>query len=118
MYDVITIGSASRDAFVKSEAFEVHVNDHQVSEGCFPLGAKIEVQDLLLETGGGATNAAVTFTAYGFYVGTTGNVNVVTSRGNTVLFTGVPAGTIIPLCISSVRATNTTASTIVGFGSQ
>ena len=65
-----------------------------------------------------STNAAVTFTAFGFYVGTTGNVNVVTSRGTTVLFQAVPAGQIIPLCISSVRATSTTASNIIGFGSQ
>lgn len=70
MHDVITIGAATRDAFVKSNAFEVHVKDHQEIEACFPLGAKVEVDDLLLETGGGATNAAVTFARLGHKVAT------------------------------------------------
>ncbi len=63
MYDVITIGSATRDIFVKSAAFDIHEDSHvdTTVEGCFPLGAKIELEDLVLETGGGATNAAVTF---------------------------------------------------------
>lgn len=63
MYDVITIGSATRDIFVKSASFDVHQEAHVDTslEGCFPLGAKIELDDLVLETGGGATNAAVTF---------------------------------------------------------
>lgn len=63
MYDVITIGSATRDIFVKSAALDVHQEAHEDTplEGCFPLGAKIELDDLVIETGGGATNAAVTF---------------------------------------------------------
>lgn len=72
MYDVITIGSATRDVFVKSTALEVHLKDHSATsmEGCFPLGAKIEVDDLIPETGGGATNAAVTFGRLGLRVAT------------------------------------------------
>lgn len=65
-----------------------------------------------------STNAATKLTAFGFYVGATGDVNVVTGRGNTVLFKAVPTGTIIPQIISGVRATNTTATQIVGFGPQ
>ncbi len=63
MLDVITIGSATRDIFVRSGAFDVHQDAHVDTsvEGCFPLGAKIELDDLVFETGGGATNAAVTF---------------------------------------------------------
>lgn len=55
-------------------------------------------------------------TAFGFYVGVTGNVAVVTSRGTGVTFTAVPAGEIIPLAISKVMSTGTTATNIVGFG--
>jgi hypothetical protein len=47
------------------------------------------------------------------YVGTTGNVSVVTSQGTTVLFTAVPAGAVIPVRVIGVRSTDTTASTIV-----
>lgn len=47
------------------------------------------------------------------YVGTTGNVAVVTVGGQTVTFTGVPAGTVLPIRCTKVNATNTTASTIL-----
>jgi hypothetical protein len=47
------------------------------------------------------------------YVGTTGNVNVVTSQGTTVLFTAVPAGAVIPVRVIGVLSTSTTASTLV-----
>lgn len=50
-----------------------------------------------------------------FYVGGTGgDVSVITDRNQTVTFTGVPAGTIIPLKIVRVRSTSTTATGIVG----
>lgn len=51
----------------------------------------------------------------GFYVGTTGNVSVVTAGGTTVTFTAVPAGAVIPLRVQTIRSTSTTASNIVGF---
>jgi len=47
------------------------------------------------------------------YVGTTGNVNVVTSQGTTVLFAAVPAGAVIPVRVIGVNSTSTTASTLV-----
>lgn len=55
-------------------------------------------------------------TAFGFYVGTTGNLQVVTQKGTTVLFTALPAGVIVPLAVSKFQTTNTTASNIVAFG--
>ena len=68
MYDVVTIGAATRDVFVKSTAFEIHEGSHppESLEGCFPLGAKIEIDDLVATTGGGATNAATTFARLGY----------------------------------------------------
>jgi hypothetical protein len=72
-----------------------------------------------------STNAAVrNITAMGFYVGGTSgqakDINVVTSRGKTVLFKAVPVGTSIPLIICAVRTTNTTLTglQLVGYGPQ
>lgn len=48
------------------------------------------------------------------YVGTTGDINVVDALGNTVLFTSVPAGSILPIRCLQVLSTNTTASNIIG----
>jgi hypothetical protein len=47
------------------------------------------------------------------YVGTAGNVNVYDKDGTAVLFTGVTAGTVLPIRAGGVASTNTTASTIV-----
>lgn len=47
------------------------------------------------------------------YVGTTGNVKVNTAQGDTVTFTGVPAGAVIPVQVTRVWATGTTASNMV-----
>lgn len=52
---------------------------------------------------------------YGFYVGGTGDVAVVCDAGNTVVFTAVPAGTIIPLLFTRIKSTGTTATNIVRF---
>jgi len=60
MFDVITFGSATRDVFLRSKAMELH-KEHGVEEACFPFGAKINIEDIVFETGGGATNCAVTF---------------------------------------------------------
>ena len=67
MLDVITIGSATRDVYLKSEGFEIrkHADSPTGVEQCFPLGVKIEVKDIVFTTGGGGTNAAVTFARQG-----------------------------------------------------
>lgn len=51
--------------------------------------------------------------AVGLYVGATGNVTVTTAAGSTVTFPSVPAGAILPVQCRQVRATGTTASSIV-----
>lgn len=48
------------------------------------------------------------------YVGGGGDVSVVTAGGDTVTFAGVQAGTILPVQISRVRSTGTTATNLVG----
>jgi len=68
MLDIITIGGATRDTFLISDAF-VAIHSKTFSSGtgeCLNLGDKIELDDLILTTGGGATNSAVTFARLGF----------------------------------------------------
>jgi len=63
MFDVITIGSATRDVFLMSRNFKLlHQNKS--------AGAKIEVEKVIFSTGGGATNAAVTFSRQGLKTAT------------------------------------------------
>lgn len=47
------------------------------------------------------------------YVGGAGNVAVVTSLGTAVTFTAVPAGSYIDVLVSQVKATGTTATSMV-----
>lgn len=48
-------------------------------------------------------------------VGTAGDVKVTDIRGNDVTFVGVLAGETLPIWVSKVKATGTTASDIVGY---
>jgi hypothetical protein len=47
------------------------------------------------------------------YIGTGGNLRVLTASGQDVLFTGVLGGTFLPVQVLKVFGTNTTASNIV-----
>lgn len=64
---VISIGAATQDVFISGK--ELHakrdVRSHSMVEQ-FPLGAKMELDQVVYDTGGGATNAAVTFARQGF----------------------------------------------------
>lgn len=74
MYDIITIGTATRDVFLKSPLFKPIQDPHFTPAAgfpsgeaeCFSLGAKIEIGAPVLTTGGGSGNAAVTFARQGF----------------------------------------------------
>lgn len=67
MYDIITIGSATRDVFMTSKALHPHRAKDVLThlEACFPFGAKINVDEIFFTTGGGATNNAATFARLG-----------------------------------------------------
>jgi hypothetical protein len=54
---------------------------------------------------GGATRAV--------YVGGAGNLSVIMEGGETVTLVGVVAGSTLPICVTHVRSTNTTATNIV-----
>ncbi len=72
MFDIITIGAATRDVFLLSDQFQL-LRSEKFSTGigeCVALGTKIEVNSVVHTTGGGATNAAVTFARLGFRVAT------------------------------------------------
>lgn len=47
------------------------------------------------------------------YVGGTGTLTAIMQDGTTVEFQAIPVGTILPICVSQVKATGTTASLIV-----
>ncbi len=67
MYDVITIGTATRDAFLESPAFVLE-KDKKFTTGqrlSMPAGSKIEIPKITFTTGGGSTNAATTFARQG-----------------------------------------------------
>lgn len=68
MFDIISIGSATRDGFFKGIPF-VEVEDKRFSVGrgiALPYGGKVKVPEVIFSTGGGATNVSVTFSRQGF----------------------------------------------------
>jgi len=69
-FDVITLGTATLDVVMHVVA-SLHRVVKIIASGdmqCFPLGSKVEVQssNMHIGPGGGATNAAVTFSRQGF----------------------------------------------------
>jgi len=60
MFDVITIGTATQDVYLISKRFR------GARTLRLPVGSKLEVDNVHIDTGGGATNAAVTFGRQGF----------------------------------------------------
>ncbi|MFA6073699.1 MAG: carbohydrate kinase family protein [Candidatus Woesearchaeota archaeon] len=80
LFDVITVGSNTLDVFVKTTAellkVTIHENGHHKKETClvYPLGAKILINDLNFEIGGGGTNTAVSFSRLGLKTGYLGKI--------------------------------------------
>jgi len=67
MFDVVTIGSATRDGFFEGIDFISPLGDCFITgKGiCLPLGMKVQVPQVHFLTGGSATNTAVTFRRLG-----------------------------------------------------
>ena len=74
MFDIITIGSATRDVFLKMEDVELrkHADSPTGVEQCFSLGSKLAIKEIVFTTGGGGTNAAATLGRQGFRVACVG----------------------------------------------
>jgi ribokinase len=65
MLDVITLGSATVDIFMKSEQFHLQPAENGVLL-CQEYGGKIDIQEFSWQSGGAGTNAAVGFSRMGF----------------------------------------------------
>ncbi len=75
MYDVITVGSATVDAFVKTEFSQVLYSRKKKECIAYPVGSKILIEELNLTLGGGGTNTAVALARLGHriaFIGKTG----------------------------------------------
>ena len=70
MFDVITIGSAIRDVFMRcGEIKAIEWKEFPTGKGAvFPVGSKIDVDEMKFMVGGGAINTAVTFSNQGLKV--------------------------------------------------
>lgn len=71
MYDVITSGSATVDAFIQTGDKLFRGSDGVVS---VPFGSKIVVDDIMFEVGGGGTNTAVAISRLGLKVAFLGKI--------------------------------------------
>jgi len=67
MFDVISIGSATLDVFIRSKGLEIE-REGGSKDICVRYGAKIPVDEIYFESGGGGTNSAVTFARQGLKV--------------------------------------------------
>lgn len=68
MFDVITMGSATLDAFIESDSaniVSVSSTDTKREFMAYPYGAKIEIDNFDFQTGGGAVNTATNFANLG-----------------------------------------------------
>ncbi len=72
---ILTFGSATQDVFLTGKALharrDVRTRDYVEQ---FALGAKIDIDNLYFDTGGGASNAAVTFARQGLEAGYIGKI--------------------------------------------
>lgn len=55
----------------------------------------------------------LTNTSRAIYVGGAGDLEVITSGGDTAIFVGVAAGTLLPIRVSRVKAAGTTATSLL-----
>lgn len=75
-YDVVTLGSATRDVYVRSDAFRIRRDPRSPTGKSLWLafGTKVDLDAVFFETGGGATNTAVTFARLGLRAAFLGRV--------------------------------------------
>ena len=63
MYDIITVGGANVDVFLKTKSETITHKNHK--DICYRLGEKLLVDRLILKTGGGGSNTAAAFSRLG-----------------------------------------------------
>ncbi len=76
MYDIITVGSSTIDAFAKvdSELVKIKTIHHTEELIAYPSGSKILIKELNFQTGGGGTNSAVALSRLGLKVALIGKL--------------------------------------------
>lgn len=65
---VVSVGSATQDVFIMSHGVNImrlQSYEHERAFLSVPYGAKIDVEDMFITTGGGGTNTGVTFRRFG-----------------------------------------------------
>lgn len=73
---ILSVGAAIQDVFLRGRIFEPHRESNGYLTQEFELGTKNTVEAITISTGGGATNASVTFSRQGLpsmYMGRVGN---------------------------------------------
>lgn len=76
MFDIVTFGSATWDIFIRDNDLSFTAGGKTGKEVSFPLGSKIDVDEIHFFSGGGGTNTATTFTKQGLrtaYYGSVGD---------------------------------------------
>ena len=63
---ILTIGKATQDVFLKSDEFDSH-QEGKVAYTHLPLGAKLDLDEVVFATGGNATNVAATLARQGLH---------------------------------------------------
>jgi ribokinase len=63
---ILSIGKGTQDVFLRDDEFDPHI-EGKVAYTHLPLGAKLEVSEVIFATGGNATNVAVTFARQGLH---------------------------------------------------
>ncbi len=61
---MLAIGTATQDVFLRSKIFKPHREDGKLYEE-IPLGAKLDIEEVVFATGGNAMNASITFARQG-----------------------------------------------------
>ncbi len=76
MFDIITIGTATKDIFLKSKKIKVRDDIRFISgkSMAFEAGSKVEIDEVITTIGGGATNSATTFVRLGLKTATYLNI--------------------------------------------
>ena len=77
MFDVVTIGSATKDAFIETDGaniVSVSKKDSSRAFMAYPYGSKIEINNFNIAIGGGAVNTACNFAGLGLKTATIGKV--------------------------------------------
>ncbi len=73
MFDVVTIGSATKDAFIETDGaniVSVSKKDSSRAFMAYPYGSKIEINNFNIAIGGGAVNTACNFAGLGLKTAT------------------------------------------------